>query len=172
TALGRTERWRDGLRSGGGTRRGGAPLALRLKLGGHLLGRGLLRHGSLGGGTLGSGALGRGSFGHRLFRGALCGSAFRLRTVGLGATLRGTALRLGSLQRRALGGRLLRGGAKLLLCSSLFGRAPLLDRTIHRRALIGRPSFFLGASFGRGATGFLGASFVFRSALDGRTLFG
>src|SRR5207253_1680536 len=36
----------------------------------------------------------------------------------------------------------------------------------------GRPSFFLGAALGRGATRFLGASFVFRSALDGRTIFG
>src|SRR5207244_4158261 len=124
------------------------------------------------GGTLGPGALGRGSFGHRLFRGALFGSVFRFRTVGLGATLRGTALRLGSLQRRALGGRVLRGGAKLLLCSSLFGRAPLLDRAIHRRALFGRPSSFLSAALGRGTTLFLSSSFVFGAALRSRTLFG
>ena len=106
-----------------------------------------------------------------MFRRALCGGALRERTIGLGAALRGTALRLGSLQGRTLGGRLFRGGAKLLLGSPLLGRAPLLDRTVHRRALIGRPSFFLGAALGRGATRFLGASFVFRAALDGCTLF-
>src|SRR2546430_2349751 len=92
--------------------------------------------------------------------------------VGLSATQRGTALRLGSLQPGALGGRLLRGGAKLLLCSSLFGRAPLLDRAIHRRAFFGRPSSFLSAALGRGTTLFLSSSFVFGAALRGRTLFG
>ena len=67
---------------------------------------------------------------------------------------------------------MLRGGAKLLLCSSLFGRAPLLDRAIHRRALFGRPSSFLSAALGRGTTLFLSSSFVFGAALRGRTLFG
>src|SRR2546428_13260894 len=92
--------------------------------------------------------------------------------VGLRASRRGIALRLGSRQRRALGGRLLRGGAKLLLCSSLFGRAPLLDRAIHRRALFVRPSSFLSAALARGTTLFLSSSFVLGAALRGRTLFG
>ena len=127
----------------------------------------MLRCGALGGGTFGGG-----TFGHRLFRGTLRGGALRERSLRLGATLCCSALRLGSLQRCALGGRLLRGGAQLLLRSSLLGRAALLDRAVHRGAFFGGSSFFLGAALGRGATLFLGAPFVFRSSLDGRALFG
>ncbi|MDP9252352.1 MAG: hypothetical protein M3O80_05035, partial [Chloroflexota bacterium] len=82
------------------------------------------------------------------------------RPLSLGALLGGTFRR-----------RLLRHGAELLLRAALFSRTTLLDRALHRGALLGGSLFFLGAPL-CGLTAFLvGATLVFGPALRGRALF-
>jgi len=155
---------------------GGGPL------GGGAFGCGLLRHPALGGGSLRRGALacrdlcgralrGGGAFGRCSLGGALRRGALSERALRFGTALRGSTFGAGALLRSAFRGSLLRGGAKLFLRASLLGRAPLLDRPLHRGALLDRTSLFFRAPLRRHATVFLNALRVRDTTLLGCAFF-